>query len=276
MKVLLLIALALAGTMLSRPDAYTASTARKTAAAVPARGRSVAAPEDEILALRLRLIARKKAAREQLHSSMSLQDENIRLQSADYETKKELYENNLISKSDLENSERIPASTRQNTERMAEWIAENDRALALAVEAAEQERNNHSRSAPIRYDGAADWSLLAVAQIGAFFRQRFGRPLPVSAAGQSETHDRLGLDHRDAVDVALRPDSVEGRDLIAYLRRNGVPFTAFRGKLSGMSTGAHIHIGRPSPRLPQSREQSERIAASGAEVRQTGSGGDLG
>jgi hypothetical protein len=59
----------------------------------------------------------------------------------------------------------------------------------------------------------------------------------------------LGLDHREAVDVALRPDSAEGRVLMAYLRRNGIPFIAFRGKLSSLSTGAHIHIGRRSPRL---------------------------
>jgi hypothetical protein len=67
--------------------------------------------------------------------------------------------------------------------------------------------------------------------------------------GQSRTHDRLGLDHRDAIDVALRPDSPEGRDLMAYLRKAGIPFLAFRGKIASVSTGAHIHIGRPSPRL---------------------------
>jgi hypothetical protein len=43
--------------------------------------------------------------------------------------------------------------------------------------------------------------------------------------------------------------------LIAYLRNNGVPFLAFPGKLSSMSTGAHIHIGRRSPFLKRLNQQ---------------------
>jgi hypothetical protein len=33
------------------------------------------------------------------------------------------------------------------------------------------------------------------------------------------------------------------------LRQAGIPFIAFRGQITSMSTGAHIHIGHPSPRL---------------------------
>jgi len=48
--------------------------------------------------------------------------------------------------------------------------------------------------------------------------------------------------------VALHPDSREGQSLIAYLRQSGIPFIAFRGAVPGAATGAHIHIGQPSPR----------------------------
>jgi len=195
------------------------------------------------------LIERKKAVREQLQKSMSLHEEKLRSQSADYETKKNLYDKNLISKSELENSELVLATTRLDTQRIREWIAEDDHALSLAEKAADGELQGDSRHALIRYDGNANWSLADLEKISTFFRQRFGRPMPISATGQSNTHDRLGLDHREAVDVALRPDSAEGRVLMAYLRRNGIPFIAFRGKLSSLSTGAHIHIGRRSPRL---------------------------
>jgi hypothetical protein len=58
----------------------------------------------------------------------------------------------------------------------------------------------------------------------------------------------LRFDHRNAIDVALHPDSKEGRSLLNYLRQVGIPFIAFRGVVLGAATGAHIHIGKPSPR----------------------------
>jgi hypothetical protein len=84
--------------------------------------------------------------------------------------------------------------------------------------------------------------------VDAFFQQRFGRALPISAFGQTEVHNRLGFDHRGAVDVAIHPDSSEGQTLMAYLRSQGIPFIAFRAAVAGSATGAHIHIGPPSHR----------------------------
>jgi len=60
---------------------------------------------------------------------------------------------------------------------------------------------------------------------------------------------RLGFDHRNSVDVAVHPDSVQGKALTEYLRGNGIPFLAFRSAIRGVATGAHIHIGNPSHRL---------------------------
>jgi hypothetical protein len=51
------------------------------------------------------------------------------------------------------------------------------------------------------------------------------------------------------MDVALHPDSKEGQSLLNHLRQVGIPFIAFRNAVPGASTGAHIHIGKPSPRL---------------------------
>jgi hypothetical protein len=257
MKLFLLILVTIVGLMLFWPHAHTAAQTTKnpTAARLARAGSSRAEHEQaKRLATRRMLIDRKKALREQLQKSMPLHEETIRRLSADHETKRDLYEKNLISKSELENSERALATKRLDAERIREWIAEDDRALSLTEEAADEELHGRSRAALVRYDGGANWSLAGLEKIGSFFRQRFGRPLPISAAGQSDTHDRLGLDHRGSVDVALRPDSAEGRDLMTYLRRSGIPFMAFRGKLSSMSTGAHIHIGRPSPRLIQVKQ----------------------
>jgi hypothetical protein len=96
---------------------------------------------------------------------------------------------------------------------------------------------------------SADWSLAKAEKIKDFFLKKFGHDLPVSAMGQTETHDKLGFDHHEAMDVALNPDSREGRTLIGYLRQAKIPFIAFRRRVEGSATGPHIHIGNPSQRL---------------------------
>ena len=101
----------------------------------------------------------------------------------------------------------------------------------------------------IRYQGAGDLATDGVGTLQVFFAERFGRALPVSALGQTPVHDRLGFDHRHAVDVAVHPDSEEGRVLIEYLRRERIPFLAYKGAVPGASTGAHLHIGQTSPRI---------------------------
>ncbi len=73
--------------------------------------------------------------------------------------------------------------------------------------------------------------------------------LRVSAYGQTDLHNRMGFDHRNSLDVALHPDSPEGRALLEYLRSQGIPFLAFRGAIAGTATGPHVHIGRPSHRI---------------------------
>lgn len=101
----------------------------------------------------------------------------------------------------------------------------------------------------VRFNGGFRWSLKEAPRLEKYFSQAFGRKLPVTAIGQTMTHNRLGFDHRDALDVAVHPDSAEGKAFISHLRKTGIPFTAFRDAVTGTSTGPHIHIGRPSGRL---------------------------
>jgi hypothetical protein len=101
-------------------------------------------------------------------------------------------------------------------------------------------------------DPAQDWSLADAKKVENFFFTKFGRPLPTSAFGQSEIHDRWGLDHRQGMDVGLHPDSAQGIALVNFLRTEKIPFLVFRHAIPGVATGAHIHIGRPSHRyLPR-------------------------
>ena len=100
-----------------------------------------------------------------------------------------------------------------------------------------------------RFDGKGWFSPLQFRRIAEAFEQQFGRALPVSAHGETNFHRRLGLDHRGRVDVALPPDSPEGQWLRQYLEREQIPYYAFRDAVPGRASGAHIHIGPPSPRL---------------------------
>ena len=71
----------------------------------------------------------------------------------------------------------------------------------------------------------------------------------ITPLNKSRLHDRLGFDHRNAVDVAVHPDRVEGRALLDHLRTRGIPYLGFRGRLAGASTGTHVHVGAACPRL---------------------------
>jgi hypothetical protein len=135
--------------------------------------------------------------------------------------------------------------------RIAELLRQirNSEDLIAEVHLALEQDELASDDSVIRHAGATPWSLGTVSKIQAFFEERFGQPLPVSAYGQTALHNRFGLMHTTAIDVALHPDSLEGQALLEYLRRSGLPFIAFRAALRGSATGAHIHIGPPSQRV---------------------------
>jgi len=97
-------------------------------------------------------------------------------------------------------------------------------------------------------DPVQNWSLADAKRVENFFFTKFGRPLPTSAFGQSEIHDRWGLDHRQGMDIGLHPDSEEGLALVNFLRTEKIPYLVFRHAIPGVATGPHIHIGRPSHR----------------------------
>jgi hypothetical protein len=86
-------------------------------------------------------------------------------------------------------------------------------------------------------------------KVSTAFEKQWGHPLPVSALGMTHTHEMLNFDHTGRVDVALSPDGPEGVWLIEQLTLHDVPFIVFRSAVPGKATGAHIHLGLPSPRL---------------------------
>lgn len=81
------------------------------------------------------------------------------------------------------------------------------------------------------------------------YERMFGRNLPISAKGDTAFHRSMGFDHRGRIDVALSPDTSEGRWLRTWLDASHVPYLAFRSAVPGQATAPHIHIGPPSLRL---------------------------
>lgn len=122
-------------------------------------------------------------------------------------------------------------------------MAENERQLAKSGETASL------KNSVIRSDGNGAFTLGDLTPIQAQFEKQFHRPLPISALGQTLTHQSLGLDHRNRVDVALSPTQPEGVWLLNLLARLHVPYLAFRTAVAGAATAPHIHIGLGSTRL---------------------------
>lgn len=160
---------------------------------------------------------------------------------------RQLYSEGLIARIELEKAEQelTAAKTRVEEVKKAQDLA----AKAEQLEKATPVVKTLVKPTLMMRSTAGSWSLGNLGMVQQFFSKTFGRALPTSTIGQSATHNRMGWDHRHAVDVGLHPDSNEGRALIAYLQNAGIPFLAFRGAIPGVSTGPHIHIGSPSHRL---------------------------
>jgi len=161
-----------------------------------------------------------------------------------------------IAKEKVQQTEQVFVEALKRVYAMRYTVTETDIAITEAILGEKVLRmpvlpvGGFSQTAELtRFNGPIKWSIAEAPKVERFFSQTFGRRLPITALGQSDTHNRLGFDHRDSMDVGIHPDSGEGQALINYLRKSGIPFLAFRSAIPGTATGPHVHIGRPSERL---------------------------
>jgi hypothetical protein len=189
---------------------------------------------------------------------LQLQETEVTRLTESTELLRELYSDGLIARNELEKAEKdlLAAKTavenrRAEIEHTEKLAGEQKKAeeLAKTKPLVKQTSMALNRLPAVIRSTAGSWSLANLSIVQQFFSKTFGRSLPTSSIGQSATHNRMGWDHRNAVDVGLHPDTTEGRALIAYLESEGIPYLAFRSAIPGVSTGPHIHIGRPSHRL---------------------------
>jgi hypothetical protein len=145
---------------------------------------------------------------------------------------------------ELEDRERVLGFAKDRVRLLKELasMAESEREAAKSADAA-------LKNSIIRSEGKGSFSLNDLTPIEAQFERTFHRALPISAMGQTLTHQTMGLDHRNRVDVALSPTQAEGVWLLALLDRLHVPYLAFRNAVAGAATAPHIHIGLGSTRL---------------------------
>src|SRR5262245_4590819 len=131
---------------------------------------------------------------------------------------KELFAQGLITKRDLNEGQGKIAEIEASVDQAKNQLAATDDLLA---EASAVDQLDTLKTLPkgkvvvprmlatpayLRFNGTAHWALAETAKVSSFFVSRFGRQLPISAYGQTATHDRLGFDHRNSVDVAVHPD----------------------------------------------------------------------
>jgi hypothetical protein len=213
----------------------------------------------ELAKLREEFINATKDYKINLEKLLARYESNAKNAEDKLELSKKLYSEGLIAKSQIDEYERAVATDRDKVTETRRQLANADAQIAdTLVEAnADDQMAKAPRMAKggfvrtasfIRYNGGASWGLADAWKVQRFFSDTFKKPLPIGVFGQGEIHDRWHLDHRNAMDISLHPDGVEGQALMNFLRNNGIPFSAFREAIPGTATGPHIHVGRPSHR----------------------------
>jgi len=246
----LVLALATAALVLAGAPA---SLAQSPGAPAPARP---ANELEKLAADSAKAIAKYRAT---LEPVLEIYERELARQTGLAEVRQDLFERGALSASELQDGQRALAAAQKDVDDTRRFMAEADRMATEARMAAGSlpplKPGGYEESADlIRFNGPAIWSLVRdTPRLQRFFMARFGRALPVSAFGQTPLHDRMGFDHRNALDVALHPDGPEGRALMAHLRASGIPFIAAWGVIPGSASGAHIHVGQPSARLTARR-----------------------
>jgi hypothetical protein len=217
------------------------------------------APPTELTKLREEFVKATSEYKASLTKLLTIYEGNVKKAEEKLELSRKLLAEGLISRLQVEENERALAADKAKVEETRRQMTSADEQVANIFAESEAEkqlakdlrlaRQSLVRTASFtRYTGAPGWVLSDAFKVQRFFSDTFHRQLPIAVFGQGAIHDRWRLDHRNAMDIQLHPDGVEGRALLEFLQKNGIPYLAFRSAIPGTATGPHIHIGRPSHR----------------------------
>jgi len=218
-----------------------------------------APPPTELTKIREEFVKATNEYKASLAKLLTIYEGNVTKAEEKLELSRKLLAEGLISKLQVEENERALTAEKAKVEDTRRQMTTADEQVAgiFAETAAEQQlaknlrlaRQSLVRTASFtRFTGAPGWGLSEAWKVQRFFSDTFNKQLPIAVFGQGPIHDRWRLDHRNAMDIQLHPDGVEGRALLEFLQKNGIPYLAFRSAIPGTATGPHIHIGRPSHR----------------------------
>jgi hypothetical protein len=213
----------------------------------------------ELSKLRDEFISATKEYKASLAKLLPFYENDVKKLEEKVEQSKKLLAEGLIPKLQLEENEHGLALAKQKVaETNRAMTGADDQIAGVLVEAAANDeiaknlrlaKQSLVRTAAFtRYTGAGGWNLTDAWKVQRFFSDTFKKQLPIAVFGQGAIHDRWRLDHHNAMDIQLHPDGPEGRALLEFLQKNGIPYLAFRAAIPGTATGPHIHIGRPSHR----------------------------
>jgi hypothetical protein len=215
--------------------------------------------QTELTKLREEFVRLTNEYKASLGKLLPFYENNVKKAEAKLEQSKRLLAEGLIAKAQLEENERALAVAKEKVAETNRQMSNAEAQIAgvLVETAANEEISKNLRlarqslvhtSSFTRYMGSAGWNLGDAWKVQRFFSDTFNKQLPIAVFGQGAIHDRWRLDHRNAMDIQLHPDGPEGRALLDFLQKNGIPYSAFRSAIPGTATGPHIHIGRPSHR----------------------------
>jgi uncharacterized protein (UPF0147 family) len=217
------------------------------------------APQTELTKLRDEYVRLTNEYKASLGKLLPFYENDVKRAEEKLEQSKKLLAEGLIARTQVEENERALAVAKEKINETNRQMASAESQIAgVLVEAAADDeiaknlrfakRSLIRTSSFTRFTGAGGWSIGEAWKIQRFFSDTFNKQLPIAVFGQGAIHDRWRLDHRNAMDIQLHPDGVEGQALLNFLQKNGIPYSAFRSAIPGTATGPHIHIGRPSHR----------------------------
>lgn len=216
-------------------------------------------PVTELSKLRDEYVKATKDYKASLEKLLSIYQDNVKRAEEKLATSKSLLDEGLLSRTEYERNELALKTEKDKVADVQKQMANAESQIAgvlVEAEADETLAKNLKLATTklvrttsfMRFNGTQGWGLGDAWKVQRFFSDSFHKSLPVAVFGQGAIHDRWRLDHRNAMDISLHPDSAEGQALLNYLQKNGIPFLAFRSAIPGTATGPHIHIGRPSHR----------------------------
>ena len=233
-------------------DAFAQRRTKKKPAPAPQ-------PPSELAKLREEFIKATNEYKASLGKLLPYYESEVKKAEERLEVSKKLLAEGLVPRAQVDENEHALVLAKQKVaETNRQMASAEDQIAGVLAETAANEQINKNLSlakqrlvrtaAFTRYTGAGGWNIGEAWKIQRFFSDTFKKELPIAVFGQGAIHDRWRLDHRNAMDIQLHPDGVEGRALLDFLQKNGIPYLAFRSAIPGTATGPHIHIGRASHR----------------------------